>query len=1142
MKSFFSFFFALVACAFLAAVPTMGQAVSGVLSIPEASILDTVNEGIIAGNEDRAVYNVVDYGITGNGADCRDEIKALYDIAYFTGGEIFFNADSVNFYVCNATATDVSTYDDGLIFPGDGVVTRGVSRGVTTLSSGGAHVTKSFFSCRLWVDSLNETVGEPQIREEDWGGNQQRFENIALTAAGRDVVRCGESYNPSLGQLGGWVATLVRFTSCTFATVNDPGDYSHWCVHSAISNFGSTTSMFNYDCIVTNCNFGGGSQNNGILLATHMLVDNCDFKDMNVGILCPPAMYLNEIRGGRFEGGRFQLAFGYYEDDINAGPQAIFEQTDLGTLNGAVLTGGIYFESNTCSIIGAGIVSGTLSMQAFEGAARQLLTSVYDGSPIYGVFWKGGIFSISGSISGNFTGSVVRSLSGANVQFSGENYNNITFNRGYAAHYDGEDPTARSIFQTVNTAGFATGVVPTSPQQLGALGAFRAFSARNSVYPQVKPKNFMMRERTWPANANHHFYRFPRWRPEWIAPTWGDPVNHANGNLPDGNYRYQVSVITPWCEYSNGIPTDEVVAGAEDAVDVHAGTLPAPGEDYWGNVEGYEADFKVRVYRYSDGMGMNDGIEDEAWAYFDLPLNQHIENANSSVSAGVHFYDLGLVPDGYGFPPGTTMGPELSRHEVDDRYTIVPVVGRMATLPVIAQTDKSARSFTARIGPSAGTVATFTTAGSQCVCQLVIDGDTLTVTSEAGGKFSGGFCNVGYIGDTPIQRGVRIHYDQQTPQVSWSHPANNYDYFICMLSQAHGVATTADLATMINNTLDFTCTGGDSTLLTTAFYGFTDPTVSTVVTPGQDAGTAKLYINAKSHLTSMNGKTVTIVEGSTFTGTFADASEDGSKNITVTLPTGVTSDLYYAAEAINSSCPSWEAHLVVESGDGRYNATTQAPPTVANTSGAVAPHQQTLTTTGSPTGGTTKLTVNGQETGTLNHNATAEDVDAALESLANIAADELVCTGGPWPAGIVVEFQGPTAADITSTSYAITGGSIQQIYTTGVPDGGTTKLTANAQETGTLNHNATAADVDTALEALATIPDGSLTCTGGPWPAAITVTYNSGTPYTITVTNEVFTGGTSPTAVATSAPLSISSVPDGAPTVDTPITYFLWRE
>lgn len=69
---------------------------------------------------------------------------------------------------------------------------------------------------------------------------------------------------------------------------------------------------------------------------------------------------------------------------------------------------------------------------------------------------------------------------------------------------------------------------------------------------------------------------------------------------------------------------------------------------------------------------------------------------------------------------------------------------------------------------------------------------------------------------------------------------------------------------------------------------------------------------------------------------------------------------------------------------------------------------QTITITGgTPTSGTFRLTYDGQQTAVIDFDATAAEVQSALEALSNIAPGDVACSGGPLPgAGIAVEFRG----------------------------------------------------------------------------------------------------------------------------------------
>lgn len=88
---------------------------------------------------------------------------------------------------------------------------------------------------------------------------------------------------------------------------------------------------------------------------------------------------------------------------------------------------------------------------------------------------------------------------------------------------------------------------------------------------------------------------------------------------------------------------------------------------------------------------------------------------------------------------------------------------------------------------------------------------------------------------------------------------------------------------------------------------------------------------------------------------------------------------------------------------------------------------QTVSISGTPTGGTFTLTFNGQTTAAIAYNATAAAVDAALEALPRIGTGNLDCTGGPLPGTpVVVRFKdamGVKPQPVMTASSALTGGS-----------------------------------------------------------------------------------------------------------------------
>lgn len=119
-----------------------------------------------------------------------------------------------------------------------------------------------------------------------------------------------------------------------------------------------------------------------------------------------------------------------------------------------------------------------------------------------------------------------------------------------------------------------------------------------------------------------------------------------------------------------------------------------------------------------------------------------------------------------------------------------------------------------------------------------------------------------------------------------------------------------------------------------------------------------------------------------------------------------------------------------------YAPLTQPPPAsisdsttgvIKGASASPTNEVQSLATSGTPTGGTFKLSFKGQVTGTIAFNAAATDVAAALQSLTTIGFGNVACTGGALPSAVVITFGGSLAGTavplIVVSTPALTGGS-----------------------------------------------------------------------------------------------------------------------
>ncbi|TFV90388.1 hypothetical protein [Blastococcus sp. CT_GayMR16] len=99
------------------------------------------------------------------------------------------------------------------------------------------------------------------------------------------------------------------------------------------------------------------------------------------------------------------------------------------------------------------------------------------------------------------------------------------------------------------------------------------------------------------------------------------------------------------------------------------------------------------------------------------------------------------------------------------------------------------------------------------------------------------------------------------------------------------------------------------------------------------------------------------------------------------------------------------------------------------------------------------------------------------------------------------------------------GTSEVQTISLGSATAGTIAITVNGQTTGAIAYNASAATVQTALESLSNVDAGDIVVTGGPLPAAVTLTFGGSYAGTdvgqVTVAPTGLTGGTVTVATGT---------------------------
>lgn len=160
--------------------------------------------------------------------------------------------------------------------------------------------------------------------------------------------------------------------------------------------------------------------------------------------------------------------------------------------------------------------------------------------------------------------------------------------------------------------------------------------------------------------------------------------------------------------------------------------------------------------------------------------------------------------------------------------------------------------------------------------------------------------------------------------------------------------------------------------------------------------------------------------------------------------------------------------------------------------------------------GTPGLTGSGTETGNsiigVDQYFAASTTNSAISlafTLANLQAIALYSDKG-----CTIKTNGTGTADVQTVSIS------------GTPTGGTFALASNGAVAAGIAFNAAASAVQAALQALATIGSGNVTCTGGPLPGTPVVCTFAGTKATgkqpaMTAGSGGLTGGTTPTVAVT---------------------------
>ncbi|QDT94158.1 hypothetical protein [Gimesia algae] len=219
----------------------------------------------------------------------------------------------------------------------------------------------------------------------------------------------------------------------------------------------------------------------------------------------------------------------------------------------------------------------------------------------------------------------------------------------------------------------------------------------------------------------------------------------------------------------------------------------------------------------------------------------------------------------------------------------------------------------------------------------------------------------------------------------------------------------------------------------------------------------------------------------------------GGKSITYEFPSGPIRKNVAAAfvnlwAATTDTVPEFAQVDISDNGDGSFTLESETPGMpyfVTILIGDGTNEKQLVTMQGTITGGTFTLTFNGQTTDPIAYDASAATVQTELEALSNIEVGDVDVTGvdgGPW----TIEFKGNLAdTDVSLLDYDDTlleATNEQQTITLASCSGGTFALTFDGQTTDPIAYNASAATIESELEALLGIGAGNVSVSGsGPW-------------------------------------------------------------
>ncbi|MFI4875947.1 MAG: hypothetical protein ACIALR_11435 [Blastopirellula sp. JB062] len=191
-------------------------------------------------------------------------------------------------------------------------------------------------------------------------------------------------------------------------------------------------------------------------------------------------------------------------------------------------------------------------------------------------------------------------------------------------------------------------------------------------------------------------------------------------------------------------------------------------------------------------------------------------------------------------------------------------------------------------------------------------------------------------------------------------------------------------------------------------------------------------------------------------------------------------------------------NIGIRSQPGKF-ALISAATNIEGSSGGVN-EEQTVSLTGSPSGGTFTLSYGGDTTSGIAYNAAASAVETALEGLTSIGSGDASVSGdagGPWTVEFTGALAGQDVALMTGDGSSLTGGGasvsvtqtaiaavneVQQVSLSESVSGGTFTLSYAGQTTSALSYAISAAALETALEGLSNVDSVEVSgADGGPW-------------------------------------------------------------